>query len=281
MRVLRYRSKLASSRRSEDVAGCGSPGASLSIAASLRGRTREIPLDDPERPIEEPASPDALADATLHGSSTRCGTGENDRDIARQAARTARLVDGRRDVSRGGCVNSWNQGISRALSRVPRSTDLEGKVATSDPKVTVTNMSGSKIRAIERRTRVHRMNSTAFLTAPWRNTPTVAAEVGAGRDEFWRTFKPNGRRLPRVCGGIGSVSGSGSVLLPPFGFRGNSRRRKIRRSRTTQRSGPSREYRNEKWRDRREYSVTPRRLEPATEEPPSAGRAQSGGESQT
>jgi RNA polymerase sigma-70 factor (ECF subfamily) len=35
---------------------------------SLRGRTREIPLDDPERPIEEPASPDALADATVHGT---------------------------------------------------------------------------------------------------------------------------------------------------------------------------------------------------------------------
>ena len=67
MRVLRYKSKLATV---ED------PKAWLVRIAwrvavdrtSLRGRTREIPLDDPERPIEEPASPDALADATVHGT---------------------------------------------------------------------------------------------------------------------------------------------------------------------------------------------------------------------
>ena len=67
MRVLRYSSKLAPV---ED------PKTWLARIAwrvavdrsSLRGRTREIPLDDPEKPIEEPASPDALADATVHGT---------------------------------------------------------------------------------------------------------------------------------------------------------------------------------------------------------------------
>ena len=67
MRVLRYKSKLATVEN---------PKAWLMRIAwrvsvdrnSRRGRTHEIPLDDPEKPIDEPASPDALADATVHGA---------------------------------------------------------------------------------------------------------------------------------------------------------------------------------------------------------------------
>ena len=67
MRVLRYSSKLASV---ED------PKTWLARIAwrvavdrrQRRGRTREIALEDPEKPILEAASSDASADETLHGT---------------------------------------------------------------------------------------------------------------------------------------------------------------------------------------------------------------------
>jgi RNA polymerase sigma-70 factor (ECF subfamily) len=66
MRVLRYSSKLDA---------VDDPKTWLARIAwrvavdrsKLRGRTREISLDDTDKPIAEPASPDALADATLQG----------------------------------------------------------------------------------------------------------------------------------------------------------------------------------------------------------------------
>jgi RNA polymerase sigma-70 factor (ECF subfamily) len=65
MRVLRYKSKLATVE--DTKAWLVRIAWRVAVDRSrLRGRTREIPLDDPEKPIEEPASPDALADATVH-----------------------------------------------------------------------------------------------------------------------------------------------------------------------------------------------------------------------
>ena len=66
MRVLRYSSKLDA---------VDDPKTWLARIAwrvavdrsKLRGRTREIPLDDTDKPIAETASPDALADAALQG----------------------------------------------------------------------------------------------------------------------------------------------------------------------------------------------------------------------
>lgn len=67
MRVLRYKSKLATVE--DPKAWLVRIAWRVAVDRSrLRGRTREIPLDDPEKPIEEPASPDALADATVHGT---------------------------------------------------------------------------------------------------------------------------------------------------------------------------------------------------------------------
>ena len=67
MRVLRYKSKLATVE--DPKAWLARIAWRVAVDRSrLRGRTREIPLDDPEKPIEEPASPDALADATVHGT---------------------------------------------------------------------------------------------------------------------------------------------------------------------------------------------------------------------
>lgn len=67
MRVLRYSSKLDA---------VDDPRTWLARIAwrvavdrsKLRGRTREIPLDDTDKPIAETASPDALADAALQGA---------------------------------------------------------------------------------------------------------------------------------------------------------------------------------------------------------------------
>lgn len=66
MRVLRYNSKLA---------GVEDPKTWLARVAwrvavdriRQRGRTREIPLEDPEKPLVEVASSDASADETVHG----------------------------------------------------------------------------------------------------------------------------------------------------------------------------------------------------------------------
>jgi RNA polymerase sigma-70 factor (ECF subfamily) len=67
MRVLRYKSKLATVENPK--AWLVRVAWRVAVDRSrLRGRTREIPLDDPEKPIEEPAAPDALADATVHGT---------------------------------------------------------------------------------------------------------------------------------------------------------------------------------------------------------------------
>ena len=67
VRVLRYKSKLAS----VDVPKTWLARIAWRVAvdrSKLRARTREIPLDDSDKPIAEPASPDALADATLQGT---------------------------------------------------------------------------------------------------------------------------------------------------------------------------------------------------------------------
>jgi RNA polymerase sigma-70 factor (ECF subfamily) len=67
LRLLRYSSKLAAvddpktwlARIAWRVAG---------DRGKRRGRTREIALDDPEKPIAEVASPDAAADSVVHGA---------------------------------------------------------------------------------------------------------------------------------------------------------------------------------------------------------------------
>jgi len=67
MRVLRYSSKLA---------GVEDPKTWLARIAwrvavdrvKHQARMREIPLEDPEKPLEEPASPESPADETLHGA---------------------------------------------------------------------------------------------------------------------------------------------------------------------------------------------------------------------
>jgi len=67
MRVLRYSSKLAS----VDNQKTWLVRIAWRVAVDrsrLRGRTREIPLEDPEKPLPEPASDDAPADQSLHGA---------------------------------------------------------------------------------------------------------------------------------------------------------------------------------------------------------------------
>lgn len=67
MRVLRYSSKLAAVE--EPKTWLARIAWRVAVDRSrLRGRTREIALDDPEKPIPEAASSDASADETLHGA---------------------------------------------------------------------------------------------------------------------------------------------------------------------------------------------------------------------
>jgi RNA polymerase sigma-70 factor, ECF subfamily len=67
MRVLRYSSKLAA----VDNHKTWLARIALRVAVDRgrqRGRTREIPLEDPENPIAEVASSDAPADESVHGT---------------------------------------------------------------------------------------------------------------------------------------------------------------------------------------------------------------------
>jgi RNA polymerase sigma-70 factor, ECF subfamily len=67
MRVLRYSSKLAAVE--DPKTWLARIAWRVAVDRSRqRGRTREIPLEDPEKPIAEVASSDAPADATVHGS---------------------------------------------------------------------------------------------------------------------------------------------------------------------------------------------------------------------
>jgi len=67
MRVLRYSSKLAAVE--DPKTWLARIAWRVAVDRSRqRGRTREIALDDPEKPIPEAASSDAPADETLHGA---------------------------------------------------------------------------------------------------------------------------------------------------------------------------------------------------------------------
>jgi RNA polymerase sigma-70 factor, ECF subfamily len=67
MRVLRYSSKLAAVE--DPKTWLARIAWRVAVDRSRqRGRTREIPLEDPEKPIPEVASSDAPADETVHGS---------------------------------------------------------------------------------------------------------------------------------------------------------------------------------------------------------------------
>jgi RNA polymerase sigma-70 factor (ECF subfamily) len=67
MRVLRYSSKLAAVE--DPKTWLARIAWRVAVDRSRqRGRTREIALDDPEKPIPEAASSDASADETLHGA---------------------------------------------------------------------------------------------------------------------------------------------------------------------------------------------------------------------
>jgi RNA polymerase sigma-70 factor, ECF subfamily len=67
LRVLRYRSKLAAVE--DPKTWLARIAWRVAVDRSKqRGRTREIALEDPEKPIQEAASSDALADETLHGA---------------------------------------------------------------------------------------------------------------------------------------------------------------------------------------------------------------------
>jgi RNA polymerase sigma-70 factor (ECF subfamily) len=67
MRVLRYSSKLAAV--DDPKTWLARIAWRVAVDRSRhRGRTREIPLEDPEKPIPEAASSDAPADETVHGS---------------------------------------------------------------------------------------------------------------------------------------------------------------------------------------------------------------------
>ena len=78
MRVLRYSSKLAA------VEDAKTWLARIAWRVALdrnqhRGRKREIPLEDPEKPLAEVASPETPADDTIHGSSHHRGVRTTDR----------------------------------------------------------------------------------------------------------------------------------------------------------------------------------------------------------
>jgi RNA polymerase sigma-70 factor (ECF subfamily) len=67
MRVLRYSSKLATVE--DQKMWLARIAWRVAVDRSRqRGRTREIPLEDPEKPIAEVASSDASADQTMHGA---------------------------------------------------------------------------------------------------------------------------------------------------------------------------------------------------------------------
>src|SRR5579864_4325684 len=70
MRVLRYSSKLAAVE--DPKTWLARIAWRVAIDRSRqRGRTREVALEDPEKPILEAASSDALADETIHGAELR------------------------------------------------------------------------------------------------------------------------------------------------------------------------------------------------------------------
>jgi RNA polymerase sigma-70 factor, ECF subfamily len=67
MRVLRYNSKLAAI--DDPKTWLARIAWRVAVNRSRqRGRTREIPLEDPEQPLAEAASSDAAADQTVHGA---------------------------------------------------------------------------------------------------------------------------------------------------------------------------------------------------------------------
>lgn len=67
LRVLRYSSKLASVDDPKTWLARIAWRAAVD-RSKRRGRQRELPLDDPENPIVEPASPETAADQTVHSA---------------------------------------------------------------------------------------------------------------------------------------------------------------------------------------------------------------------
>ncbi|MGO9088629.1 MAG: RNA polymerase sigma factor [Candidatus Sulfotelmatobacter sp.] len=67
MRVLRYRSRLAAVQDLKTWLARIAWRVAVD-RSKQRGRTREVPLDDPDQPAAEVASSESLADATVHGA---------------------------------------------------------------------------------------------------------------------------------------------------------------------------------------------------------------------
>ncbi len=122
MRVLRYSSKLA---------GVEDPKTWLARIAwrvavdrsRQRGRTREIPLDDPEKPIAEAASSDTPGGSDRAGHAGQRGAGENDRGASGETAPAADPVDDRRNVAQRCRRDLGHQRSGRALPSLPRAAD--------------------------------------------------------------------------------------------------------------------------------------------------------------
>ena len=130
MRVLRYSSKLAAVE--DPKTWLARIAWRVAVDRSKqRGRKREIPLDDPEKPVAEMASPEAPADETLHGAQIGAAAGKADRGPAGKTARAADLVDDRRDVAARSRRDTGNQRSGRALASLPRAADLEGKAGAT------------------------------------------------------------------------------------------------------------------------------------------------------
>ena len=126
MRVLRYSSKLAAVE--DPKTWLARIAWRVAVDRSKqRGRQREIPLDDPEKPIAELASADASADQTIHGAQFERGAGKVDRGAAGKAAPAADLVDDRRNVAARSRRDTGDQRSGGAVASLPRAADFAGE----------------------------------------------------------------------------------------------------------------------------------------------------------
>jgi len=125
MRVLRYRAKLA--EVDEPKTWLARIAWRLAVDRSQRqGRTREIPLDDPEKPMEVPSEA-VSADQSMQGAQFGSAVEKLIAALPAKTARTAHPVGARGNVSTRSGGNSGHQRSGGAIAHVSRAPDFEGE----------------------------------------------------------------------------------------------------------------------------------------------------------
>ena len=200
VRVLRFSSKLAAVE--DPKTWLARIAWRVAVDRSRRlGRKREIPLEDPERPVAEVASSEAPADETRLGDQISAMLEKLITALPGKAARAANPVDDRRNVASRSGRDVGNQRGRGAVASLPGTTDFAREAGWHVGQ----DIGGSwQTESISRRIRT---GSTANSTTRWmRRSPGTPPSCRGtdSKSESWQLWRRSGQGFRSARGGAGA-----------------------------------------------------------------------------